>query len=152
MSEQEINEAPRLYAVPYSEHCHDDIAGVYETDIEPYVDEHDRRPRVVAEYTVHPPKYHLPSSEQVVEWLVEWATDRGELTEDAADHLERNVDHDAVHAAAEALLDAVAARMRYRMANRRVAEHTITWDCDGAPLVDGDPLYRPASPTPGASS
>lgn len=139
------SEARRLYGVPDAEHLFDDPAGAYELQVEPYADEHDRRPRVIEEWTVHPPHYHLPSTHRVIEWLHEWASDQGELTEDASDHLERSIEHADVHAAAEALLDAVAARMTYWMADRRVAEHTITWDDSGKPLLDGERLYRPVA-------
>jgi hypothetical protein len=134
--------AERLYGVPYSESLWDDPAGAYEQQIEPYSDEHDRRPVVIEEWTVHPPCYHLPTAAAVVDWLVEYASDQGELTEDAAQHLQDKSQDASITEAAESLLSALASRMAYRMADRRVAEHTITWDSEGRPLLDGQPLYR----------
>lgn len=146
MSERsDASAAMRLYGTPYSESLWDDPAAAYEQQVEPYSDEHDRRPVVIEEWTVHPPRYHLPSAAGVVDWLVEHASDQGELTEDAAEDLQEKAQDAAITAAAEALLDALASRMRYRMADRRVGEHTITWADDGEPLIDGQPLYRPAA-------
>ncbi|MCW2957167.1 MAG: hypothetical protein JWO69_2036 [Thermoleophilia bacterium] len=136
--------AYRLYGVQHAETLWDDIGSVYEQQIEPYRDEDNREPVIVEEWTVHPPRYHLPDVYRVVEWLVETAADQGELDWDGAERLEKNADHPSVRDAAEALLDAMATRLNYRMADRRVAEHVISWTANGEPCADGFPLYRPS--------
>lgn len=134
----------RLYGVPHAEALWDDPAAVYEQDIEPYSDGDERQPRIIEEWTVHPPDYHFPSADRLVEWLVEWAADQGELDWDGAERLEKQAEHVTVTDAAENLLAALAARITYRMADRKVAEHIVTWSPEGEPLLDGFPLYRPS--------
>lgn len=135
----------RLYGVPHAEALWNDPAAVYEQDIEPCLHGDEREPRVIEEWTVHPPDYHLPSADRLVEWLVEWAADQGELDWDGAERLEKQAEHVTVTDAAEHLLAALAARITYRMADRRVAEHVVTWNPQGEPLLDGFPLYQPSA-------
>lgn len=142
--------AYRLYGVPGSEMLHDDLGAAYETQIEPWLDESDRTPRVIEEWTVSPPSAHLPSAADHVERLIEDASESagGEGYYDSEQHLIHDPD---VLAAAEALLAALADRITYRMADRRVAEHTVTWDDEDEPLVDGERLYRPSAKPEGGA-
>lgn len=134
----------RLFGVVGAETLWDDPAAAYEQQIEAYADEHDRRPVVIEEWTVHPPRDHLRSAADIVDWLLECAAD-DMVAEDWSEAMEQHSRDPEVLAAAETLLDTLAARATYRMADKRVAEHTITWDDAGEPLYDGEPLYRAAS-------
>lgn len=137
----------RLYGLPGAEHMYFDEAEVYETDIEPYLDGHDRRPRIIEEWTVHPPTVHLPKAEHIVESVIEWACDNAEVDEGWSDKAPEPTDPKML-AAAEALREAIAEKVTYRMANKKVAEHVVTWADDdedmSEPLIGGERLYRPA--------
>lgn len=131
----------RLYGSEDAEVLFFDIADVYETDIEPWVDEHDRRPRTIEEYTVHPAEYHLPAADDIVEHVIEWIADN-DVTEGVFDGWETASKHEDVQQAFRDALNLLASKVTGRMADKLVATHTITWDDHGAPLVDGEPLYR----------
>lgn len=130
----------RLFGVPGVENLHDDLGAAYESQVEPYVDEHDRRPRVIEEWTVLPAGSTFRSAADIVDWLCEDAADDApDGFYDSIAHLDRDPD---VLAAAEALRAALIKHVgSYRIADKRVAEHTITWDDAGEPLVDGKPMY-----------
>jgi hypothetical protein len=130
----------RLFGVPGSENLHDDIGAAYESQVEPWVDEHDRRPRVIVEWTTLPPGSSFRSADSIVEWLVEDAADDApDGFYDTVAHLDRDPE---VLAAAEALRSLLVAKGgAYWIGDKRVAEHTITWDDAGEPLVDGKPMY-----------
>lgn len=146
--DEHLSDDRRLFGVPYAEDLHDNPAAVYELQIEPYTDGHDRRPVVVEEWTVYPPKHHLRRAADIVDWLLECAAEDGEVTEGWSEAIDRHDRDPDVLAAAEALLDVLASKVRYRMADRKVAEHTITWGADDEPLLDGRPLYvKAAAPT-----
>jgi hypothetical protein len=142
----------RLYGVPDAESLYDDLGSAYERQIEDYVDDHDRRPRVLVEWTVHPPKHHLPHASTIVEWLAERAAEDGGIDEGYSDHIDAIMRAPEVLVAADALLDAIAARITYRMAHEKVAEHVITWDAEGEPLVDGTPMYARSLAVPNGAS
>ena len=129
----------RLFGVPDAENLHFDLASAYESEIEPWIEDGGRAPGVIEEWTVHPPEYHLPSAERIAEDIIENAAD--DTTEgyyDATAHIWKEAD---VLAAAEALRQVIASHITYRMADKKVAEHQITWDDEGEPLVDGQPMY-----------
>lgn len=119
----------------------DSLAGVYEADIEPYL-ELVGETQTIEEWTVHPPSYHLPTVERLREWIIWEAID--ELTEEAGEAYERASKEPEVLAALAAALDLIADRVVVRMADKLVATHTLTWTDDGAPLLDGEPLSYPA--------
>ena len=49
------------------------------------------------------------------------------------------------HASTAALRAALIERATpYWIADKRVAEHTVTWDAEGEPLIDGARLYVPS--------
>jgi hypothetical protein len=59
-------------------------------------------------------------------------------------HLDRDP---VVLAAAEALRTALVERATpYWIADKRVGEHVVTWDAEGEPLVDGQPMYVRRAP------
>lgn len=134
----------RLFGIPGAEVLYLDLASAYEAEIDPWVDELEHRPTVLEEWTVAPPANHLPPAERLLDWLVEWVADNGDVAEGYYDELENVVGNAEVLSAAEEFRDAVARRMTFRMADRLVAEHPVTWDATGNPLVDGERLYHRA--------
>lgn len=136
--------ADRLYGIRDAEELHDSIVDAYELHVEPSYEPEDG-PCVIEEWTVHPPRYHLPSAPEIAAWLVDEAELNGDLTDEAGETLRRQLRHPEILTAADALLEALAARMTYRMADEMVAEHDVTFDADGKPMVDGKPLYVPTT-------
>lgn len=139
----------RLFGVPHAETLYTSVADAYECQVEPWADDHDRRPRIIEEWTVCEPISHLPSAASIAEQVFENACDDApDGYFDAGAHVWRE---DDVQAAAEALRQAIAGHITYRVADTRVAEHQITWDEQGEPLVDGEPMYVPARQAPKGS-
>lgn len=131
----------RLYGLPHAEEVFDDIATVWENEIEPYADDHDTRAWVIEEWTVRDPIDTVTKAEWILELIAEHIGDTADITEDAYDDLERAVKHEDVVAACESMRQAIAKHIRYHMADKRVATHTLTV-VDSEPLIDGKPLYR----------
>lgn len=139
----------RLYGLPGAEYMDTDPASVYESYIEPY-DKPEPGARIeIEEWSVHPSRYHLPSAPAVIEWLEEWVHENGEIVGD----FEVSFDTPSLRWAAETLLNGAAREITWRMANEKLASHWVTWDEDGDPLLDGEPMYqalsgRPPPPSP----
>ena len=133
-----------LFTIPGSEDAFDDPAAAYEADIEPWADGHDRRPREIEEYTSFTAAKALPAADDVVTWVSETFGDGDYAPNDHGVTCERIESDPEVKAAAEAFLAVVASKITYRWCDELVATHTVTWDADGSPLLDGEPLYRPA--------
>lgn len=137
----------RLYGLPYAESMDFDPATVYEraeADVAFYTDNGPMPDIVIEEWTVHPASDHLPHIGRLIDWLVEWVAENGEIDEDAFECWEsagRCEDVTLAFAEAMALL---ASKVTYRMADKHVATHTVTHDADGNPLLDGEPLYHEA--------
>jgi hypothetical protein len=138
----------RLFGVPDSETMWLDLGSAYEQQIEPYLDdEGNRSPKIIEEWSVCPTTAHLRDPRALVDWLLEEAADSAgaEGYYDDTEHLARNPE---VVALAEALIAGLASRIAYRVADRRVGEHVITWDENDEPLVAGVRLYVRREPTP----
>lgn len=133
----------RLYGLQGAEELHFDIATVWEADIEPHIEDDTGGSRIIEEWTVHPPEYHFPKAEHIVESVIEWACDNGEVAEGWPDGLP-SISDPELNRAAEALRQAIASKVTYRMANQKVAEHTLTWSPgeESEPSLDGEPMYR----------
>jgi hypothetical protein len=132
----------RLYGLPHAEHLERDIATVYEGEIEPRWDPDDRPDSVtVEEWTVHPPIEHLPPVDTLLEWAADWASDNADLDTTGDEQLRDATQPPAVAAAFRHALAVWADHITYRMAKDHVATHTITWDPNGEPLVNGAPMY-----------
>lgn len=129
----------RLWGIPDAVDMYFDAAAAYEAEIDPYADEHDRRPRVLEEWTVTDPVSHFPAADWITEWIAESACEG--ITEHGHDAVMDLANHPDVLAAAEALRQVMAKHLTYRMADTLVAEHTVTWDADGNPLLDGERIY-----------
>lgn len=139
MSAAETNE--RLWGLPGAERMHSDVAELWEADIEPYTDVLDeRRSRFVEEWTVCPPSTHLLSPSDLLYAIHERVHDDGELTLDGGEDY-FNENDPKLLAAAQTLLDAIAETVTWRQADERIATHVVSWDVDGNPKCDGEPIY-----------
>ncbi len=145
--------AQRLFGLPHDEELWTNIADVWETGIEPngeWEDEPDRSWEI-EEWTVHPPRYHLPTVDKTAEWLIEWigedVAENGMACEAWHDSYDRVVGPDCVWSLVGRILNDIAQTVTYRMANEKAAVHTLTLDADRQPLVNGEPLYHPRQDT-----
>jgi len=143
-----------LFGLPEAENLYSDPAAAYEQWVDDaYWDPddpktlHERLENLtIEEWTAVPASDFVPSSY----WLMERCSDcvYDECNEGIADIL-RDVDADMeVRAAFTAARDLYAAKIgsRHQMADKMVATHIVTWDEDGEPLLDGEPMYRKAQP------
>jgi hypothetical protein len=131
----------RLFCLPGSGHMGDDPAAVYESWATDGVDR--SKPLTIEEWDVHPPSFHLPSADSTAEWAAEWAEDNEWDDDGRALWHEASGSPDVV-AAFQAALDLLASKIGWRMADKLIATHAVTWDADGNPRYDGEPMYRPA--------
>lgn len=131
----------RLYGVPGAELCWPDLGSVYELQIEPDLVEKVPSPRVIEEWSVWPAVALLPSARDLLDRLIEDAAENAGTGDyyDSVEHLAREPE---LLALAQGLVDAFAGRITYSVADKRLAEHTVTWDDEGEPLIDGELLYR----------
>lgn len=137
-----MTQPERLYGLPHSEVLHTDIATVWESDIEPYGDP--RPTWTIEEWTVRSAIDEVPSAYTIVDRIDETICDDGEFSEDPfQDH--RLTEHADVIEAAETLRQLVAAKITWFTADKKIAEHTITFDADGEPQLNGEPMYRPVA-------
>lgn len=131
--------APHLYGLVSAEHLYTDPATVWESEVEPFGPHADSI--VIEEWTVAPQRNHLPDADDVLEHIHETACDRMETDEGWCDHMQAAVKKPDVVAATEALLDLIASKNQYLMADQLVATHVLTFDAKGEPLYDGEPMY-----------
>ena len=128
----------RLYCMPDHEEMYVEPNELYDNEIAPYLDEHPQDRLIIQEYSVHPANYHLPSADAVLEWIAEWTADNGEVDDSEPwDTATRNPE---VVSACDAMLDALASKVHYRMANDHLCDRVVTWNEEGEPLLDGKPL------------
>lgn len=130
----------RLYGTPGAEDLHFDPESVLEQVIDQEVD--------VEEWTTKPPRTHLPTVDDLLEWLADSDYDVTEGWWESATDATADPD---VRAAADALLDTMASKVTFRMADRHVATHHYRWEGDD---VDGeyvlDATRYPDTPARGA--
>ena len=136
------NNDERLWGVPGGECMHLSAVEAYETEISPYVDSIDRaEPGATSkleEWTAVPLRDRIIPADDILDnvqgWLLaEMGTADGEAIEMATTSLQAKE-------AAERLRSVIGAGLDYWCADRLVGEHTITWDSEGMPLLDGAPL------------
>lgn len=146
MSEPSVTPQPHLYGMPHAEEgMQIDPAAVYENEIEPYIDDDrtdlsTRTPRVIEEWTTRPASDNLPHIDIVLEWIAECAGDNGGM-EGMFESWGNAFAHDYVRTAMQAALNLAASKVSFFIADEKVADHAITWDANGEPLLDGEPLY-----------
>lgn len=142
----------RLYCTPGAEECYFDPAAAYENQIEPWHEPADGDRREIEEWSVHPPEYHVPSADSIVDHLIDLIIDDGELGEGGCDQLVAAIRDADLLAAAEALRSTVASKLTYRMAHKCLRSMWVTWDEAGDPLLDGEPMYVKAAVTATAAA
>ena len=113
-----------LYCLPGSE-----TLGL---DIESVVEDLDDGEYVVEEWSTHPPSDHLPSPGWVAEQIKEYVSDQGEVDEGCFDKFDDAIDACTSHL--WFVLDRIAMGVRYRMADTKLAEHTVKVK-DGKPIT-----------------
>lgn len=116
-----------LYGLPGAERMERDPEYVLDA-----IDPEDGAEVLVEEWTVAPVRQHLPAPTALVEHAIEHAADYGEVDEGWSDAAERAGRDPEVIAQAGKLLDAIAARIDYRMADRHVATLRYRW----APAIE----------------
>jgi len=129
----------RLYGLPDVEYLKADPCEV----IEEWLTDNDRvtEPFIIEEWSTYPPRYHLPTSERLYEWLDEWVCEMGE----AGEFMDLPKADEETVAAMEALLDLVAGKIRWSMARNKLRELLVTPSDDPQnPLIDGMPAWGPS--------
>lgn len=133
-----MSDDERLFGLPGAEQLHREPAEVWESDIEPHLDEYDQEAWDIEEWTVSAARTHLPSAERVIDWILSTFDDVDEYGYDAFDNASRESESEV-----ESMLEAWASRVTYRMAHTLVATHRLTL-VDEQPFLDGEPLYVPS--------
>jgi hypothetical protein len=128
----------RLFGLPGAERMYFDIESVEPDEPDFY---EDRVPWIIEEWSVLPAVTHLPSAEHVLEYMAEWVGEQGEVDEYGCEHWTDFVTDPEVVAAAENLRTVFASKISYRMADKMLREHLVTWNEAGDPLLDGQPMY-----------
>jgi hypothetical protein len=138
-NELPVTDDRRLYGLPEAEWMESDPSAVYESAEENF----DSRPEsfTIEEWSVHPPRYHLPTSDVLIGWIADWVADNGGRIMDGVMGFE--VESAEATVAAEALLQVIANNITGMMADKRLRTLTVTWNSDGGPLLDGEPMYLP---------
>lgn len=130
----------RLYGLRGAEVMYFDPAGVYESEIEPWP--HTREfPITIEEWSVREPISHVPSAFDILTWIIDTVADDGEYSEVGYDQWETKAQEPDVVAAIEAARTVLASKITFRMADKLLVEHLLTWDDEGEPLYDGEPMY-----------
>lgn len=137
----------RMFGLPGAETVYRDVATVWETELEPYLvflmnpADWDQE---ILEFDVLDPKDPFRRADLIVEDIVEWAMDSGEVCEGWPGNLDVELHKDPdVLAVAEKLRDVMASKVRFDHAGDVVARHRLTLDDQHRPHLDGQPLYRP---------
>src|SRR5690606_12951366 len=96
----------------------------------------------IEEWSVHPPQYHLPDADQILEWIGEYVADMGEWGE-YVEGWDRPLGDSEVKAATQALVDLIASKVGSRMANEHLRTlHVTPSDDPENPLLDGEPAWQ----------
>lgn len=136
------NSDVRLYGVPGAEVLYLTAAEVYESDIDPWLDDDDpHKPRQIEEWSVAPPRHGMPSAVTIIEDITERVGDDWLPDEWAYAAMERAGKAPEVVAAFDAALDLLASKFDYKVADKCLTTHTVTWNDEGEPLLDGEPMY-----------
>lgn len=102
-------------------------------------------PFLVEKWTVAPSRSHLPEPWRVLDFIGEWTSENGEVTEDFDDHMMNLIARPEVVAQMEATLDFIAGRIGYYMADNLV--ETQTWWRRGGKFVRVDSQHFGATRT-----
>ena len=126
---ERMAEAKFLYGYEGAEQLNDDPEDVAEYLWDSAADEFEG-PFLVEKWTVAPARKHLPESWRVLDFIAEWTSENGEVDEGFDDHMADLLHRPGVVAQVEAMLDFIAARIGYRMADQLV-DTQMWWRRDG---------------------
>ncbi len=93
-------------------------------------------PFIIEQFTVVPTLRHLPSVDQILEWITEYSAENGEVDEGWTDHVDAIVKRPEVERDWQALLVKLADLIGYRMADRHVANWHYHGTDDTEPVLD----------------
>ena len=150
--DEHVNElrARRLYGFRHDEYLHTDPAVVYERWLDdryepPTADE---TPLAIIEWSVVDLNTQITSADWILERIAEDIGDEcgyGEAGEAAS----KACTHPDVVAACEAMRAEIAAKFTgWLTADRELDILQVTWDANGEPLLDGEPMYRRVQESP----
>lgn len=130
-----------MFGLPDAEHVQEDPISVYDSQIDPYREEHERGPWIIEEWTMKPITFGQWAAFNAAETAVENLWD--EIDESAAEQLHNAAKADDVVAAFQTALDLLASKVSYMMCDRKIASHTLTIDDDGEPVLNGARMRQP---------
>lgn len=140
-----------LYGLPGAEYMWDDPAAVYElwadVDHDASVDMSDGPSLIIEEWSSNGVGHFLKTASEIMGWLLEWLYD-SEITDNVADMIADVTIPQHVFDAFDAARQALAECLPGRMADVHLRDLTVTWDESGGPLLDGEPMYKPAERPP----
>jgi hypothetical protein len=83
----------------------------------------------------------MPSAARIAEWASEVYCDDA-MFEDPGDQMGKAASAPDVIEAFEAARQLMLSKVAFRFADRELRKLTVTWDAEGQPLLDGEPMYR----------
>lgn len=132
-----------LYGHPGAEVMHLDAATVWEVEYEPYLDEDNiNAERLIEEWTSTPAGEAAPRTDWIIEWVIDTILD--ETGADDGEPITQAGKDPEVIAAFEHARSVLSSKITYRMAEKKVRTMKLTFDAEGEPLLDGEPLYKKA--------
>lgn len=126
----------RLFGLPGAERLDFGPEEVWES----HVEADDLTPMKIEEWTVVSQANLLPSAETILDHMLEhWVAEEViEEVWESWDYAQRLPD---VVAAFRRAMDLLATKVTGRMADKRIAVHTVTYTDEGEPLYDGEPFF-----------
>jgi hypothetical protein len=134
-----------MFGLPGAEHVQLDPVSVFESQIDPYIGDDTKGPWTIEEWAMKPITFGNWAAQNAAEAAVESLYD--EIDETAAEQLYQAAKTDDVLAAFQKALDLLASKTGYMMCDKKIAEHTLTLDADGEPLLNGERMYPGSTST-----
>lgn len=127
-----------LYGRRRAERLYFSAVGCYEADS----DYDTRSPFVIEQWSTYPPAYHLPRACDLIDRIVE---DVDEWDDDGIDEWGTAGNAPDVQAAFQAALDLLGSKITCRMVDEKLRDLVVTFDDEGRPFLDGEPMYAPVA-------
>lgn len=117
----------RLYGEPGAETLHTSLEAAAQRayDIREWTDAPSFAEIELEEYTVLHPGTHLPAADAIIEWIEETVGEDGMTTEDGYDEISEALRSPLVTVLLDAVREAVAERVMYRMADEHVSTRPV---------------------------
>lgn len=148
-----MSDIPYLYGLPGAEHMYDSPEEVYELcikdDFEARLPHERPFSESIEEYSATTLRPLLVSADEILARITEEAAEADEMTEAGYDRLYDAVNLPEVVAAFDRALDVLVAHIPYRMADKHLRDLIITWDTEGNPFLDGEPIPQKRREIPG---